>query len=40
MTHHEVDHVVDRLQALIDAEQGKRRPKSSRSQQPVQLVEA
>ena len=40
MTHHEVDHVVDRLHTLIVAEQGKRRPKASHSNQPVQLVEA
>ncbi len=40
MTHHEVDHVVASLQALIDAEQGRRRPKASRKEQPKQLVHA
>jgi dTDP-4-amino-4,6-dideoxygalactose transaminase len=40
MTHHEVDQVVESLQALIDAEQGKRRPKPSRREQPIQLVHA
>ncbi len=40
MTHHEVDQVVEALQALIDAEQGSRRPTLSRSEQPVQLVHA
>ena len=40
MTHHEVDQVVASLQALIDAEHGTKRPKPSRSVQPVQLVEA
>ena len=40
MTHHEVDQVVACLHALIHAEQGRRRPKPSRSEQPVQLVEA
>jgi dTDP-4-amino-4,6-dideoxygalactose transaminase len=40
MTHHEVDQVAECLRALIDAEQGRRRPKPSRSEQPVQLVEA
>jgi dTDP-4-amino-4,6-dideoxygalactose transaminase len=40
MTHHEVDHVVASLQALIDAEQGSRRSKASRREQPKQLVHA
>jgi dTDP-4-amino-4,6-dideoxygalactose transaminase len=40
MTHHEVDHVVASLQALIDAEQGRRRSKASRKEQPKQLVHA
>jgi dTDP-4-amino-4,6-dideoxygalactose transaminase len=40
MTHHEVDQVVEALQALIDAEQGRRRPTLSRSKQPAQLVHA
>jgi dTDP-4-amino-4,6-dideoxygalactose transaminase len=40
MTHHEVDQVVKALQALIDAEQGRRRPTPSHSKQPVQLVHA
>jgi len=40
MTHHEVDQVVASLQALIEAEHGTKRPKPSRSVQPVQLVEA
>jgi dTDP-4-amino-4,6-dideoxygalactose transaminase len=40
MTHHEVDQVVKALQALIDAEQGRRRPMPSHSKQPVQLVHA
>jgi dTDP-4-amino-4,6-dideoxygalactose transaminase len=40
MTHHEVDQVVNALQALIDAEQGRRRPMPSHSKQPVQLVHA
>jgi dTDP-4-amino-4,6-dideoxygalactose transaminase len=40
MTHHEVDQVVRSLQALIDAEQGRRRPMLSRSKQPAQLVHA
>jgi dTDP-4-amino-4,6-dideoxygalactose transaminase len=40
MTHHEVDQVVRSLQALIDAEQGRRRPTLSRSKQPAQLVHA
>jgi dTDP-4-amino-4,6-dideoxygalactose transaminase len=40
MTHHEVDQVAECLRALIDSEQGRRRPKPSRSEQPVQLVEA
>jgi dTDP-4-amino-4,6-dideoxygalactose transaminase len=34
MTHHEVDHVAECLHALIDAEQGQRRRKPSRSEQP------
>jgi dTDP-4-amino-4,6-dideoxygalactose transaminase len=38
MTHHEVDQVAECLHALIDAEQGRRRPKPSRSEQPVPLV--
>ena len=37
---HKVDQVVECLGALLDAEQGRRRPKPSRSAQPVQLVEA
>jgi dTDP-4-amino-4,6-dideoxygalactose transaminase len=40
MTHHEVDQVAECLRALIDAEQGRRRAKPSRSEQPAQLVEA
>ena len=40
MTHHEVDQVVASLQALIDAEQGRRRSKASRKEQPKQLVHA
>jgi dTDP-4-amino-4,6-dideoxygalactose transaminase len=40
MTHHEVDQVVKALQALIDTEQGRRRPMPSHSKQPVQLVHA
>jgi dTDP-4-amino-4,6-dideoxygalactose transaminase len=40
MTHHEVDQVVEALQALIDAEQGRRRPTPSQNRQPVQLVHA
>ncbi len=40
MTHHEVDQVVEALQALLDAEQGRRRPMPSHSKQPVQLVHA
>jgi dTDP-4-amino-4,6-dideoxygalactose transaminase len=40
MTHHEVDQVVEALQALIDAEQGRMRPTPSHSKQPVQLVHA
>jgi dTDP-4-amino-4,6-dideoxygalactose transaminase len=40
MTHHEVDQVAERLHALIDVEQGRKRPKPSLSEQPVQLVEA
>jgi hypothetical protein len=40
MTHHEVDQVVEALQALLDAEQGRRRPTPSHSKQPVQLVHA
>jgi dTDP-4-amino-4,6-dideoxygalactose transaminase len=38
MTHHEVDQVAECLHALIDAEQGERRRKPSRSEQPVPLV--
>jgi dTDP-4-amino-4,6-dideoxygalactose transaminase len=40
MTHHEVDQVVASLQALIDAEQGRRRSRASRKEQPIQLVHA
>jgi dTDP-4-amino-4,6-dideoxygalactose transaminase len=40
MTHHEVDQVAERLHALIVVEQGRRRPKPSLNEQPVQLVEA
>ena len=40
MTHHEVDHVVASLQDLIDTEQGRRRSKASRKEQPKQLVHA
>jgi dTDP-4-amino-4,6-dideoxygalactose transaminase len=40
MTHHEVDQVVASLQALIDAQQGRRRSKASRREQPKQLVHA
>jgi dTDP-4-amino-4,6-dideoxygalactose transaminase len=40
MTHHEVDQVAESLQALIDAEQGRRRLMPSRSEQPAQLVHA
>ena len=40
MTHHEVDQVVASLQALIDAEQGRKRSKASRREQPKQLVHA
>jgi dTDP-4-amino-4,6-dideoxygalactose transaminase len=40
MTHHEVDQVVSSLQALIHAEQGRRRSKASRREQPKQLVHA
>jgi dTDP-4-amino-4,6-dideoxygalactose transaminase len=40
MTHHEVDQVVEALQALIDAEQGRRHPTPSHSKQPGQLVHA
>jgi len=40
MTHHEVDQVAESLQALIDAEQGRRRLTPSRSEQPAQLVHA
>jgi dTDP-4-amino-4,6-dideoxygalactose transaminase len=40
MTHHEVDQVVEALQALIDAEQGRRHPTPSLSKQPGQLVHA
>ena len=38
MTHHDVDQVAERLQALIDAEQGQRRRKPSRSELPGHLV--
>jgi dTDP-4-amino-4,6-dideoxygalactose transaminase len=40
MTHHEVDQVIASLQALIDAEQGRKRSKASRREQPKQLVHA
>ncbi len=40
MTHHEVDQVVKGLRASIDAEQARKRPTPSRSEQPVQLIEA
>ena len=38
MTHHDVDQVAERLHALIDAEQGQRRRKPSRSELPGSLV--
>jgi dTDP-4-amino-4,6-dideoxygalactose transaminase len=40
MTHHEVDQVAESLQALIDAEQGRRRLTPARSEQTAQLVHA
>ena len=40
MTHHEVDQVAEALQALIDAEQGRRRFMPLHSEQPVHLVHA